>query len=234
MNVVGRLATPRDAAAETGRGTRLDCGSLRMAAAGADRRVGVGFGANRLRVPSRTVPTRRSAPGCSLSCWRFRAGSDSHERLVKGRVPGRAIMTVGGVALASAAVALLSQVGSRRWSALTEEQEHAPVALPERSPGGRCVDFRDLEALPPPVAKYTVAHESLPRANRWIPVPLGSRPRARTIARQQLQHARTASLTASAYEVCADWHTRGCPSVPHRRIRSYLRVPLKTAAVRGL
>ena len=47
-----------------------------------------------------------------------------------------------------------TKVGSRRWSALTDQHEHALLALPERSVGHSRVDFRAFEQLPAPVTRY--------------------------------------------------------------------------------
>lgn len=69
-------------------------------------------------------------------------------------MPRWAALTIGSLALAGVAVAVLTTVGSQRWSALTSQQEQALLALPETSTGRSRVAFRDYEQLPAPVARY--------------------------------------------------------------------------------
>ena len=70
-------------------------------------------------------------------------------------MPRWTALTIASLALVGVAVAVLTRVGSRRWSGFTDQQERTLLALSETSAGRRRVDFRDFEQNPPaPVAKY--------------------------------------------------------------------------------
>ena len=65
-------------------------------------------------------------------------------------MPRWTALTIASLALVGVAVAVLTRVGSRRWSGFTDQQERTLLALSETSAGRRRVDFRDFEQIPRP------------------------------------------------------------------------------------